>query len=142
MAFNDVPQDVGLEALQKSVESATAAMQDISRELRRLDRKSMWNQLMSVVIVLVVGGVITLGVLFWRESRQQDARFEQTLLESCDRGNNLRKAIVEEQNRFAEALAVTTQAPPEVVLRFQEELETRRSGALDPIDCTTFISNN
>lgn len=142
MALNDAPQDVGLDALRESVESATAAMQDISRELNRLDRKSSWNRVLSVILGLVVAGVIVLSLLFWSESRQQDRRFEQTLLDSCDRGNNLRLAIIEEQNRFIEALAAISEASPETVLQFQEDLEARRSGALNLVDCASFINND
>lgn len=142
MALNDAPQDIGLEDLRESVESAREVMQDISRELKRLDRKSMWNRAISVIVCLALAGVLVLSILFWRESRQQDARFEQTLLDSCERGNNLRLAIIEEQNRFVEALAAISEAPPDVVMRFQEDLENRRSGALNLTDCASFISNN
>jgi hypothetical protein len=132
-------------------------MARVEAELIKLRRATTLNKLAWIVLGLVVGAVIVVSFLGWREARDNDYASYRDRLEGCERINALRVEFVrgdreddEEDDRvFTLALAEVSGAPPERVEAFLTVLERIReenqqddplATALRQVDCSEEIT--
>lgn len=128
------------EALRDSLNKTKEALQEVTTQLQLLGRKTFWNRVVIVLLVIALLGVMGLGLLFQREAHLADTRFRVLLLENCQTTNKLKADILEEESRLIEALATITEADPAIIETLENILIDSRDGSLDPIDCEERIS--
>lgn len=130
-----------IERIQESIDKATETMKEISQELAILDRKTLWNRIVIVMLVLLMIMVIGLGIVFFHEARNADEQFRMALLANCNDTNDLKAKILEEERVFVRSLAEIFNAGPDRVEEFLNILAENRGDDLNPIDCREVIVN-